>query len=242
MSEPTKKEREDAIRLIIKLYENELKDVLTVGDRFDVSRLPPIIQDGIKLAVAKSPSFSNISACTTANFVFMHLLAQLRPKINDMTYSNDLLGINYYAINISGSGSGKDSTTSTITGACGTAFKLIEDERKRIEEDRARAIALREKRKDNPNATDADIEYNDYIQHVRPLPPLIAEANSTRGGLVANLTEHQNRQYGCTSIVMNEFGRALKANGTVSEILELIGTMYDQGNAATQMNNSAEVA
>jgi hypothetical protein len=237
----TTEERLVAIKHIVKLFEVELKDIISVDDRFDITRLPSIIQDVIKLATAKSPAFSNISACTTGNTVFMHLLAQLRPKINDITYSNDILGINYLGINIAGSGSGKDSTYSTISKACDTAFKLITQERKDQEEKRARSIALREKRKDDPNAVDADLTYSDYFDFIRPLPTTIAEASSTRGGIVSNLTEHQSREYGALLVIMNEFGLALKTNSTVSEILELLGTLYDQGNASTQMFKTVEV-
>ena len=60
---------------------------------FDTTILPPVMQKMIKLAIAKTPSFSNISALAVANFVLGHLFGQLRPRINDPMYSDDEIGI-----------------------------------------------------------------------------------------------------------------------------------------------------
>lgn len=104
MANVTPEQRIEAVKKLVALYEIELKDHLKVGEEFDITRLPSIIQDAINLVTAKSPAFSNISAATTVNYLFMHLVSQLRPTINDITYSPDTLGINYYGINLSPSG------------------------------------------------------------------------------------------------------------------------------------------
>ena len=71
---------------------------------FDITLLPPIMQKMIQLAIAKTPSFSNISALAVANFVLGHLFGQLRPRINDPMYSDDEIGINTYSIVLARSG------------------------------------------------------------------------------------------------------------------------------------------
>ena len=240
METVSREERTEAIEKIVKLYEIELQDCITVGEKFDVTRLPKVIQKGIRLVTAKSPTFSNISACTTVNYVFMHLLGQLRPVINDIVYSNDTLGLNYYAINIAASGGGKDSSRNTMMAACKTAFDLIHKEREDQEIDRAKRIALAEKIKEDPNAQIDDLQYSDYIDFVRDLAATEVEASSTRGGLVSVLNRLQSTEYGSIGVMMNEFGLALKQNNTVQEVLELLGTLFDQGVVAQQAFKTLE--
>jgi len=237
----SREERIEAIKKIVILYEEELKDSIKVDEKFDVTRLPSTIQKGIKLVTAKAPTFSNISACTTVNYVFMHMIGQLRPVINDVIYSNDTLGLNYYAINIAASGGGKDSSRNTMMSACKTAFDIIHKEREDQEIARAKNIALREKIKDEPNAQIEDLQYTDYVDFVRELAPTEVESSSTRGGLVAILNKLQNTEYGSIGVMMNEFGLALKQNSTVQEVLELLGTLFDQGVVAQQAFKTVEV-
>ena len=223
MEEVTPEERREAILSIVAEYEEFLGETLKTSDKFEVNRLPPVIQDSVKLVTAKSPAFSNISACTTVNYLFTHLVSQLRPVIMDISYSPDSLGINYYGINLATSGSGKDASLNTMKSACKTAFDMILDVRKKNEEDRAKAIALHEKKKDDPNATEHDLDYSDYSELIRELPPTSIEAKSTRGGAVNVITRMQNQQFGNLGIVSNEFGLALKQNNTIEELLETLG-------------------
>lgn len=72
------------------------------------------MQDMVKLATNKSPSFSNISALAVSNFVLSHTFGQLRPTINDPVYSDDSIGVNTYSVVISKSGC-VDATTEFCT-------------------------------------------------------------------------------------------------------------------------------
>jgi len=239
--EITPEERLDNVRHIVKLYETELASVIKVSDKFEVDRLPNIVQQGIKLVTAKSPGFSNISSCTTVNFVFNHLLGQLRPVINDAVYSPDQLSINYYAINISGSGSGKDASVTTMKSACSTAFQLIKVEREKQEEERAKRIALREKQKEVPNAVESDLVYSDYVDFIRELEDLEMGSKTTSGGLSSKLNRMATSEFGIPCVVMGEFGLALKSGKTTEEVLEMLGILYDMGNAPAPSYKTAEV-
>ncbi len=239
--EISKEERLLAIKNIVKLYEDELSDSIITSDKFQTERLPEVIQKAIKLVIAKSPGFSNISATTTVNYVFMHLVSQLRPKINDITYSPDVLGINYYGINLAPSGNGKDASLNTMKSACKTAFDLIIKERQDQEVARAKRIALKQMQADNPNLTEDELTFNDYEEFIRDLPAITAESKSTRGGIVNIITRLQNQQYGNLGVVSNEFGLALKQNNTIEELLETLGSLYDQGVTEVQAFKTVEV-
>ena len=241
MEEVTPEERLEAIKSIVAEYEEFLGNTLKTTDKFEVDRLPSVIQKSVKLVTAKSPAFSNISACTTVNYLFTHLVGQLRPVISDISYSPDSLGINYYGINLATSGSGKDASLNTMKSACKTAFDMILDVRKKDEEDRAKAIALHEKKKDDPNVVEEDLVYSDYSELIRDLPPTSIEAKSTRGGAVNVITRMQNQRFGSLGLVSNEFGLALKQNNTIEELLEMLGSLFDMGVTEQQAFKTVDV-
>jgi hypothetical protein len=241
MDKVTPEERLAAIKNLVKLYEVELRNDLAVEDSFDITKLPSIIQDGVSLVTAKSPAFSNISAATTVNYLFMHLVSQLRPTINDMVYSPDNLGINYYGINLSPSGNGKDASLNTMKSACKTAFDLILKEREDQEVDRAKRIALSGLKTDNPNITIEEVTFEQYTEYIRDLPPITIESKSTRGGSVNVITRLQNQKFGNLGLVANEFGLALKQNNTIEELLEMLGSLFDMGVTEQQAFKTAEV-
>jgi len=241
MAKVNMEERLKAIKQLVNLYEVELKEDIKVGEDFDITRLPSIIQDSIRLVTAKSPAFSNISAATTVNYLYMHLVSQLRPTINDIVYSPDNLGINYYGINLSPSGNGKDASLNTMKSACKTAFDLIFRERQDQEAQRAKSIALRELRKDNPTMTEDDITYDMYSEFMRDLAPITIESKSTRGGSVNVITRLQNEKFGNLGLTSNEFGLALKQNNTIEELLEMLGSLFDMGVTEQQAFKTVEV-
>ena len=217
------------IKKLIKEYEELLGDTLHTGDHFDMTRLPTIVQQAIKLVVAKSPGFSNVGALTTVNYVFNHIIGQLRPVINDMVYSDDMLTPNYYGILISPSGSGKDSSYNALLKAGSTALSLLEEERKNFIQAEARKRALKIKLKDEPNATEEDLSWEEIQPFMRDMLNIKMSGDSTRGGVASTLNKFQKEPFGVPSIFMGEFGLDLKNGNTIQELLKLLGSLYDMG-------------
>ena len=124
---------------------------------FDVKQLPPIIQKMIQLAIAKTPSFSNISALAVANFVLGHVFGQLRPRINDPMYSDDEIGINTYSIVLARSGGGKDSTYQALTKATQSATNFIKDQTALEAQESARARFIKDMTKGNPEFDESKV-------------------------------------------------------------------------------------
>jgi len=210
-------------------YATILEKDIHLTEVFDIHRLPPLVKDAIKLVVAKSPAFSNIGALTTVNYVFTHLVGQLRPAINDPVYSDDALTPNYYGILISPSGSGKDSSYNALLKACRTALKLVEDTREDELLRKAKEKALRVKLKEEPTATIETLVYDDYAPFIKDPLNTIMSGDSTRGGVASLLNKFQKESLGVPSIFMGEFGLDLKNGSTIQELLKLLGTLYDMG-------------
>jgi len=198
-------------------------------DSFDTSILPPIIQDIIKLATAKTPSFSNISATAVANFVLSHTFGQLRPTINDPMYSDDSIGINTYSIILSRSGSGKDSTYNAIGKALSSVTEYINKQILLEAEEIARAQYIKDMAKSNPEFDESAVQKDDYADYIKKPEIPITSLSSTRGGLTSSLNRMDKSSYGVKSLFASELGLAIQSNSGIVDVLELFSILYDMG-------------
>ncbi len=174
--------------------------------RFDTTVLPQIVQDIIKLATAKSPSFSNVSATAVANFVLSHTFGQLRPVINDPIYSDDAIGINTYAIILARSGGGKDSTYQAITKATQSAMEYIDQQAKLEAEEVARVQYIKEMLKLNKDFDQSAVQRDDYADLAKKPEMAITSLGSTRGGLTSSLNRMAKSSFGIKSLFASELG------------------------------------
>ncbi len=197
--------------------------------KFDTTVLPQVIQDLIKLAVAKSPSFSNISATAVANFVLSHTFGQLRPTINDQIYSDDVIGINTYSIILSRSGSGKDSTYQAITKATNKATEFIQQQQALEAEEVARTIYIKDMKKGNPDFDESLVSKEDFASYVKKQEMPITSPQSSRGGISTSLNRMSKSKYGVKSLLASELALAIQSNSAIVEILELFSILYDMG-------------
>lgn len=222
------------LKSLIDQYELELTFLHNRSmNQFDVTQLPQVIQDMTKLATAKTPSFSNISAVAVSNFVLSHMFGQLRPTINDPIYSDDKIGINTYSIIISRSGSGKDSTYQALSKTTADAHELISKQQLMEIEDKARMKFIRDAKKTTPNL-DENLITREHYEHLIDKPETtIASLGSTRGGLTTSLNRMAKVSYGIKSLFASELGLAIQSNSSIVEVLELFSTLYDMGESVS---------
>lgn len=215
---------------LIAQYKNELDFLHNRSmTRFDTTVLPQIVQDIIKLATAKSPSFSNVSATAVANFVLSHTFGQLRPVINDPIYSDDAIGINTYAIILARSGGGKDSTYQAITKATQSAMEYIDQQAKLEAEEVARVQYIKEMLKLNKDFDQSAVQRDDYADLAKKAEMPITSLASTRGGLTSSLNRMAKSSFGIKSLFASELGLAIQSNSAIVDVLELFSILYDMG-------------
>ena len=215
---------------LIAQYKNELDFLHNRSmTRFDTTVLPQIVQDIIKLATAKSPSFSNVSATAVANFVLSHTFGQLRPVINDPIYSDDAIGINTYAIILARSGGGKDSTYQAITKATQSAMEYIDQQAKLEAEEVARSQYIKEMIKLNKDFDQSAVQRDDYADLAKKPEMAITSLASTRGGLTSSLNRMAKSSFGIKSLFASEIGLAIQSNSAIVDVLELFSILYDMG-------------
>ena len=215
---------------LIAQYKNELDFLHNRSmTRFDTTVLPQIVQDIIKLATAKSPSFSNVSATAVANFVLSHTFGQLRPVINDPIYSDDAIGINTYAIILARSGGGKDSTYQAITKATQSAMEYIDQQAKLEAEEVARVQYIKEMLKLNKDFDQSAVQRDDYADLAKKPEMAITSLASTRGGLTSSLNRMAKSSFGIKSLFASELGLAIQSNSSIVDVLELFSILYDMG-------------
>ncbi len=222
-------ERRKAIQHLVDQYETELGSILDTSEKFETHRLPQHIQDILEIVVAKTPSFSNIAALATVNYSISHILGQTRAEIDDLVYSHDRIGINTYTVVISGSGSGKSSSTNHTLKLFKPAIELIEAKRRESEIKRAIAIALKEAQKEEARITEDQITPDQYEQYMKPLLRTVVKGDSTRGGISTLLAKLQAEEFSSLSVIYDEFGMSLKSGGTVPEVMQLLTEAFDLG-------------
>lgn len=196
---------------------------------FDVTLLPPIMQKMIQLAIAKTPSFSNISALAVANFVLGHLFGQLRPRINDPMYSDDEIGINTYSIVLARSGGGKDSTYQALTKSTQLAADFIIEQTALEAQELARTKYIKDMKKGNPEFDESKVQLADYEDYIKSPEIPITSLGSTRGGLTTSLNRMARSSYGTKSLYASELGLAIQSNSGIVDVLELFSILYDMG-------------
>ncbi len=222
------------LKSLIDQYESELTFLHNRKmDQFDMTYLPEVLQNMVKVANAKTPSFSNISAVAVSNFVLSHLFGQLRPVISDGIYSDDNIGINTYSVIISRSGSGKDSTYQALSKAVSKAHELIHKQHIIELEDKARMKFIRDAKKTTPDLDESTVT-RDMYEHLvdKPETP-IASLGSTRGGLTTSLNRMAKTSFGIKSLFASELGLAIQSNSSIVEVLELFSTLFDMGESVS---------
>lgn len=227
-----KKEDEilQSLNSLVQQYEADLSFLHNRSmHKFDKKVLPQIVQDLIKLATAKSPSFSNVSATAVANFVLSHTFGQLRPTINDPIYSDDSIGINTYSMIIARSGGGKDSTYQAITKALKSVSKYVNDQALLEAEESARAHFIKDMKKGNPEFDESSVTKEDFADYIKKPEVPITSLASTRGGLTTSLNRMAKSSFGVKSLFASELGLAIQSNSGIVDVLELFSILYDMG-------------
>ena len=197
--------------------------------RFDISVLPKPILDMVRLATAKTPSFSNIAALSVANFVLSHTFGQLRPTINDPIYSDDIIGINTYSLILARSGGGKDSTYQALTKAISKADEFIQLQAFAEAEEMARTKYIKEMKRSNDKFDESQVTKIDYEDYIKKPEIPITSLGSSRGGLTTSLNRMSKSSFGTKSLFASELGLAIQSNSSIVEVLELFSILYDMG-------------
>jgi hypothetical protein len=221
--------RKEEIKALLSQYQDKLEPVIAVKDTLELERLPDILQKFIKVITIQNPKFSNISALTTVNFVLGHLSSQLRCKINDIAYSKDILGANFYCIHLSTSGSGKDNSLQSVLGIFKPILDKIEEERNKPLIEKAIKKALRQYKSAGTDVLEEDLDYEDYKEFLPPKSNLLARGNSTIGGLSKAISNFEKQPLGCPTILMTEFASEFLSGGNVKQVLLMGAEMFDMG-------------
>ena len=223
-----------SLKNLINQYEDELTFLKEQNlDSFDTTLLPDVLQDMIRIANAKTPSFSNISALAVANFVLSHMFGQVRPTLNDGVYSDDAIGLNSYSVIIARSGQGKDSTYQALMKTTVSALDLVATQQKQELAEKARNKYIRDMKRSNPKFDESTVVPEDYVHTIDKPETTIASLASTRGGLSSSMNRMAYSSYGTKSVFSSELGLAIQSNSAVVEVLELFSILFDMGQSVS---------
>jgi len=243
----TEQQALEKIEHLIKEYEEDMQFLHNRDlQSFTILEIPKIMQDMIRLVTTQSPEFSNVSALAVANFVLGHMYGQLRPTINDLSYSADPITPNIYSIIIAKSGNGKDVSHKALTKAAQKAMDYVKSIRDQELKEKERTKYIRSMKKDNPTFDETLVKESDYWSNFnKTKETLVSNFESSRGGITRDLASLAKETYGIQSIFESELGMVVQSNPKAIEVITLLATMYDMGNytpPSFKTDESREVA
>lgn len=225
----TQKQRQQKIKILTDQYETKHSELLSINNKFELHRLPPKVEEVVNFLIADAPSFSSIAALMTTNYALSHMIGQTRAEISDPIYSRDNIGINGYFINVSGSGSGKSSSTNKVLSLFKPAMEITKEHRLLKATEKAKQLAFAELRKADNKLQFDQLTEADYAPYMPKLPRITADSGSTRGGLATLMSKLQLEEFSTLSVAIDELAMSLKSGQTMDEVMLLLTSMYDMG-------------
>ena len=215
---------------------------------FDLSVLPDVMQ-GLCYYIKLIPNndYPNSATLLTATFNAAAVLGQLRPRINDTIYSNDILGLNVYGFAFLRSGSGKDRTQQAILDLFGPAIKTIDNYKYEEARRKGRIAYIRAQKQSDPNFEEpsdlSEEDYKDYIPDIlSTLHDTFMESTSTVEGLTVLLNDAEKSSYSTANLFMSEMGMSIRSNQeNVSKLFEKFAVLYDMGRASKKVLKTKEL-
>lgn len=153
-------------------------------------------------------------AAVFAQYSMANFASQFQWKIN---LDGSKIPTNVISFLLSSSGNGKDSTANAQEAALSPGYTVIEQYRKDVAMDRARAKA------------EVEGEPESFMKHYKePLP--LENSISTAEGLTSRLNQFSSDAIGMPSIMVSELGSELQSNPNMTDNIRLISELYDAGN------------
>jgi len=235
----------------ITLFEDSSKQLSFLDnlnyETFDLSMLPDVMQ-GLTYYIKLIPNndYPNSATVLTATFNASAILGQLRPRINDRIYSNDMLGLNVYGFAFLRSGSGKDRTQQAILDLFGSAVKTVDNYKFEEAKVIGKASYIRAMKQTDPNFDTTAVKEEDYKEYVPDIINTVhdtfMESTSTVEGLTALLNDAEKSSYSTANLFMSEMGMSIRSNKeNVSKLFEKFAILYDMGKASKKVLKTKEL-
>ena len=189
----------------------------------NLSPFPDIVQKGINTIAGEIP-FKLKLAITLSELITFS--SHLRKPIE--LFDGTLVPTNAIVFALSGSGTSKDKSLSTIRKSLESGYNQLEQGRKDFARERAEKVALLE--------GDGPEHWQKYYIAPKPLQAGLG----TVEGLMHHFAEIAENPMGAGSIMSSEIGTELQTNGSMTDIIKTIAVAYDLGNVPPKIVKSYE--
>jgi hypothetical protein len=210
---------------MLKLLETELRS----HGALDITSLPPAIT-----FVANSLPKMEITDKMRLMIAKSEIVLYAGMFNRNMSLWNDSnIPINSISFIVSASGTGKDKAARGIRKCFDDGYTIINHQREEIA--RSRAIrAASEAGSDQPYHPD------EWKQYYKPPESLFASASSTVKGLHGHFNRLEDEGLGAGYITSMEIGSALETGKDITELIEFISEVYDQGTKEVKLIGNKE--
>lgn len=190
--------------------------------------IPPVLEE-----MAKAIPNNNIPyrmKLTLAVSELMLFTSQFRRNI--LHWNGSSIPINAISFCLAASGEGKDSSVNTLRKCFHSAYKAINDKRKTLAHEKARALAAADGVED-PN------DWNTY-KHYYNEPSDLFVAPGTVEGFINHLNQLDEAGIGAGYLYSGEFAAQLKTSSTITHNIEFLSEVYDEGKREAKIIRSKE--
>lgn len=142
---------------------------------------------------------------------------------NILHFNGSLIPINAITFCISASGTGKDSSISTLKKSFNKAYARIQEKRIDLAKQRAKDICK-----------DKGLDESKYMTFYED-PPSLSVSTSTNEGFIQHLNELDCDGIGSASIYSGEIGAELASSTTIMDNIKLLSELYDEGKKEVKM-------
>lgn len=154
-------------------------------------------------------------------------------KRNMSLWDGASIPVNGISMIIGASGTGKDRTAKTIRKCFEPSYELINNKREEIARNRAISLAS-EAGSDQPYAPD------EWKPFYRAPESLFASSSSSVKGLHGHFNRLEDEGLGAGYITSLEIGSALTTSASITELIEFLSEVYDQGTKEVKLIGNKE--
>lgn len=217
-----------------------------LDDSLDLDRLPLAIANLTKLFKEEAPFLGDVTNVITASLSYANMFGKFRPYIQDSVVSKKTnIPANLFVVNIADSGNGKDASFNLGIEVLKEAEALIYDARvlesEKVAKATAKKLSKQAQEKEGIKAEEIVPDDAGWEQYLKPISAGIFKSATVQGLLAeAELTEKSGK-YGNLFIIISELGNALKNDGNIDGLIQILAEGFDTGKLPEDLVKTKEL-
>ena len=215
-------------------------------DTLDLDRLPKAIAEMTDLFKKEAPFLGDVTNVITASLSYANMFGKFRPYIQDSVISKKTnIPANLFVVNIADSGNGKDASFNLGIEILKEAEALIYDARvieaEKIAKATAKKLSKQAQEKEGIKAEEIVPDDAGWETYIKPISAGLFKSATVQGLLAEAEATEKSGKYGNLFIIISELGNALKNDGNIDGLIQIMSEGYDTGKLPEDLVKTKEL-